>query len=83
MRVQALRTEGGFFIPINEALKDIEQDRIILEIKVIRSSPESSEDEALWDAVQAERAYRRQYPEDIIVCDTVEELLVALEDEEE
>ena len=38
MRVQALRTEGGFFIPINEALKDIRQDRIVLEIRVIRPS---------------------------------------------
>ncbi len=40
------------------------------------------EDDALWDAVQAEKAYRQKHPEDTIVCTTIEELHAALEDDE-
>ncbi len=41
MRVEALRTENGFFIPINEELRNVRQDRIILEIKIINNENES------------------------------------------
>lgn len=36
MRVEALKTENGFFIPVNEELGSIQDDRIILEIRVVR-----------------------------------------------
>ncbi len=32
MRVEAIRTENGFFIPMIDALKNISQDKILLEI---------------------------------------------------
>lgn len=41
-----------------------------------------TEDEALWQAVQAERAYRQTHPEDVIVCESIEDLGLALGDEE-
>ena len=41
-----------------------------------------TEDEALWQTVQAERAYRQAHPEDVIVCESMEELALALGDEE-
>jgi len=40
-----------------------------------------TEDEALWQAVQAEQAYRQANPEDVIVCESIEELTLALGDE--
>ncbi len=36
MRVEALRREGGFFIPINDELRIISQDRIIFDIQIVR-----------------------------------------------
>lgn len=35
MKVQAVRKEGGFFIPITDELRMINQDRIVLEIKIL------------------------------------------------
>ncbi len=35
MRVEAIRTENGFFIPMIDELKNIKQDKILLDIKVI------------------------------------------------
>ena len=42
MKVQAVRREGGFFIPITDELKRIGQDRILLEINILES------DEKVW-----------------------------------
>jgi len=36
MRVEALRTENGFLIPANKVLENIRQERILLEIEIIR-----------------------------------------------
>lgn len=65
----------------SECLPHILQYIEFLEYRFTHTSQDSSEDEALWDAVQAERGYRKQHPEDMIVCDTIEELRAALEDE--
>ncbi len=65
-----------------EYLPHILQYIEFLEHKFTHTPSDPSEDGALWDAVQAERAYRRRHPEDVIVCDTAEELRAALEDEE-
>ncbi|MFN8491229.1 MAG: hypothetical protein U0350_26770 [Caldilineaceae bacterium] len=40
-----------------------------------------TEDEALWQAVQDEKAYRQAHPEDVIICESVEDLARALGDE--
>jgi hypothetical protein len=37
MRVEALRIENGFFIPMIEGLKGIKQEKILLEIKILES----------------------------------------------
>jgi len=66
----------------SEYLPHILQYIEFLEYKFTYTSSDPSEDEALWDAVRAERRHRKQHPEDIIVCDTIEELRAALEDEE-
>lgn len=42
---------------------------------------QNSEDEALWQAVQAEKAYRQAHPEDVIICKSVDELAAALGDD--
>lgn len=65
-----------------EYLPHILQYIEFLEYKMTYTPDDSSEDEALWDAVQAERTYRQKHPEDIIVCETVEELREILENEE-
>lgn len=38
-----------------------------------------SEDEVLWSFVEREQAYRAEHPEDIVLCDSDEELIAALE----
>lgn len=38
-----------------------------------------NEDEVLWSFVEREQAYRDEHPEDIIICDTEEALLAALD----
>ena len=35
MRVEAIRIEDGFFIPMIDELKKIKQDKVLLDIKVI------------------------------------------------
>jgi len=40
MRVEAVRREGGFFIPINDGLKMMIRDRIILDIEVVEPDGE-------------------------------------------
>jgi hypothetical protein len=35
MKVQAVRREGGFFIPITEELRRIKRNRILLEINIL------------------------------------------------
>ncbi len=42
MKVEALRREGGFFIPITDELKTVERDIILLEINILES------DEKVW-----------------------------------
>lgn len=37
MRVEAVRREDGFFIPINDELKVIARDRIFLDIEIVRT----------------------------------------------
>lgn len=64
------------------ALPDVLQFIEYLEYKLGIVFDEPSEDEALWDAVQAEVQYRQKHPEDVIVCQTIEELKAALGDEE-
>ncbi|QTA86147.1 hypothetical protein [Desulfonema magnum] len=36
MRVEAVRKEGGFFIPINDELKAVAHDRIFLDMEIVR-----------------------------------------------
>jgi hypothetical protein len=48
MRVEAVRREGGFFIPLNEELKFVSQDRIILDIEIVKPG-------GFWDALTAFR----------------------------
>lgn len=36
MRTEALKTEKGFFIPMNDELENISRDRVSLDIEVIR-----------------------------------------------
>ena len=43
---------------------------------------DSSEDEALWAAVEAEQAYRREHPEDIITLRSAEDLQAFLDSDE-
>ncbi|MCP4349077.1 MAG: hypothetical protein GY795_26655 [Desulfobacterales bacterium] len=38
MRVEALKTENGFFIPIIGELRNVRQDRIILDIKIVNEN---------------------------------------------
>jgi hypothetical protein len=38
------------------------------------------EDQVLWQAVEAEQAYRQAHPEDAMVYESIEELAAALED---
>lgn len=38
MRVEALKTENGFFIPIKGELRNIRQERIILEIEIVNEN---------------------------------------------
>jgi len=40
MRIEAVRREGGFFIPVNDELKIIAQDRIVLDIEIVRPERE-------------------------------------------
>lgn len=42
---------------------------------------QSTEDEALWQTVQAEKAYRQANPDDVILCRSTEELAAALGDD--
>ncbi len=37
MRVEALRIENGFFIPMIEQLKEVQQDKILLDIEIVES----------------------------------------------
>lgn len=41
-----------------------------------------SEDEALWQAVQTERTHRQAHPEDVILCQSADELAAALGNDE-
>ena len=38
-----------------------------------------NEDRVLWSFVEREQAYRAEHPEDVIVCDSDEALLAALD----
>ncbi len=40
-----------------------------------------SEDEVLWSFVEQEQRYRAAHPEDVVLCDTDEALLAALDGE--
>jgi len=43
MIVEALKRENGFFIPVNEELCGIQNDRIILEIRIVRQNEKTDE----------------------------------------
>ena len=49
MRVEALKTENGFFIPVNEALRHIRQDRILLEIEIIGQDEKRDDIDRFFD----------------------------------
>lgn len=36
MKVEAIKVEDGFFIPFNETLEKVKQDKILLEIEIIK-----------------------------------------------
>ena len=36
MRVEAIKLNDGFFIPILEDLKDYKEDKLLLEIKIVK-----------------------------------------------
>lgn len=38
-----------------------------------------SEDDVLWSFIEREQAYRVAHPEDVLLCDSEEELLAALD----
>lgn len=39
MKVEAIRTKDGFLIPMTNVFKNIEQDRVLLEVEIIEPVP--------------------------------------------
>ena len=65
-----------------ERLPDILQFIEFIEYQTSLAGDDSAEDEALWAAVEAEQAYRREHPEDVIICRSVDELKAVLDSDE-
>jgi hypothetical protein len=65
-----------------ERLADVLQFIEFVEYQTILDTEDETEVEALWAAVEAEQVYRQEHPEDVIVCDTIGDLVAALEDGE-
>jgi hypothetical protein len=62
----------------SKRLPDILQFIEFIEYQATLIEDDSSEDAALWAAVEAEQAYRREHPEDVIVCHSMDELKAVL-----
>ncbi len=65
-----------------ERLPDILQFIEFIEYQTTLAADDSSEDEALWAAVEAEQAYRREHPEDVIILRSADELKAFLDSDE-
>jgi hypothetical protein len=65
-----------------DRLPDVLQFIEFIEYQVTQAETDTSEDEALWAAVEAEQAYRREHPEEVITLHSTDELKAFLDSDE-
>ncbi len=65
------------------ALLDVWQFVRFQEYKTLLLKDKPTEDEQLWAAVQREYKYREAHPEDVIICNSLEDIDAALGMDEE